>query len=128
MLVAIAAVMWPARRAPAGRAGVGIGEAEARRRIALSRASIALRLGVALVVEALRVQRAVHQQVRVVRLAAAMPCSPRLALDHRRAQHEVGDDHRRALVVEGQHVGGVVLAAELAVQRAALVGADDRAP
>jgi hypothetical protein len=52
-------------------------------------------------------------------------CSPRLALDHRRAQHQVGPTTRIAGVVEGQHVGGVVLAAVIAVQRTALVLADD---
>jgi hypothetical protein len=49
----------------------------------------------------------------------------RLALDHGRAQHQVGHHHRLVLVVEGEHVGGMVLAPVLKVQRQALFGTDD---
>ena len=52
------------------------------------------------------------------------PLRGRLGLDHRRAQHQVGAQQGRDVVRERQHVGGVVLAAELAVQRQALGGVD----
>ena len=79
---------------------------------------------VVLVVVALRVQRAVHQQVRVVGGQVDLLLL-RLALDHRRAQHQVGLDLGLLHVVEREHVGGVVLLAVLAVERAAFVLADD---
>jgi hypothetical protein len=103
--------------------GVGVGEAERAQQGALARFH-APRIGGALVVVALRVQRAMHEQVRVVRLERDAR-GPRLGLEHRCAQHEVGDDLRLAFVVEGQHVGRVVAPAVAAVERAALVGADD---
>ena len=83
-----------------------------------------LRVGGALMVEALRVQCAVHEQVRVV-IDEGYALRRRLAGDDRRADDDVGDDDRRTLVAEGEHVGRVVLAAVVAVQCAALVGADD---
>jgi hypothetical protein len=46
----------------------------------------------------------------------------RLARDHRHAEHDVGSQ-RPAAVVEGQHVGRVVAAAELAVEAPAFAGA-----
>ena len=43
---------------------------------------------------------------------------------HRAAQHQVGCHHRRLRVVEGQHVGGVVFAPVIAVQRSCFGFAD----
>ena len=97
VIVAIAMVLLPARRPrpafgeSAGRArGVGIGEAEAGEDRGLARLH-RLRLGWPAVVEALGVQGTVHQQVRVVRVEPDALLG-RLALDHRGAEHEVGDD------------------------------------
>ena len=78
----------------------------------------------ALVVVALRMQRAVHQQVHVVRFER-LALLARLAGHHRCAQHQVGQHPRRMLVVEGEHVGRVVLAAVVPVQRTAFHVADD---
>jgi hypothetical protein len=102
---------------------VGVAEAQRAQQLALARLHHPRRAR-ALVLPALRVQRPMDQQVRVVRLDrdALRAC---LSLDHRRAQHEVGHDHRLALVVEGEHVGRVVLAAIVSVEHAALGGIDD---
>ncbi len=66
-------------------------------------------------VEALRMQSAVHQQVGGV-VGHRQAQVGRLALQHAGRQHQVGHHHRRMLVVEGEHVGGVVLAAKVVVQ------------
>ena len=47
------------------------------------------------------------------------------ALDHRAAQDQVGHHHRLLRVVEGQHIGRVVLAAVLPIERSPCVIADD---
>jgi len=75
-------------------------------------------------VPALRVQHAVHQQMRIV-LGQRLALLGGFARHHRRAQQQVGGHHGRTAVVKGQHVGGVVLAAEVAVELPALVGIDD---
>ena len=92
MLAAIASVLWPAR--PRARSAGLISRrrdrgSRAPARICVSRASITCASRARLVVVALRVQRAVHQQVGVVRLERHALLA-RLALDHRRAQHQVG--------------------------------------
>ena len=56
---------------------------------------------------------------------AAMPCSPASRATTGAHSTRSATHRRRALVVEGQHVGRVVLAAVLAVERAAFLGADD---
>jgi hypothetical protein len=96
-----------------------------RARIAVSRASMAsASASLGLVVPALRVQRAVHQQVGVV--VCQCPVLLRgLAGDHRCAKHQVGHHQGLARVVEGQHVGGVVALAVVAVERAPLFGIHD---
>jgi len=53
------------------------------------------------------------------------PLFGRLGFDDRRAQHQIGHHHWRAFVVEGEHIGGVVLAAVVAVQRTAFIGTHD---
>ena len=69
-------------------------------------------------------QRAVHQQVGVV-VGHRQAHLGGFAFHHRGAQHQVGHHHRLMLVVEGEHVGGVVALAVLAVQRLAFIGIDD---
>jgi hypothetical protein len=60
-------------------------------------------------------QGAVHDQVGIVGDQRNALVGG-LAAQDRTAQHEVGDDDRLAFVIEGQHVGGVVLAPELAIE------------
>ena len=123
LMAAIGSVLWPARAVPGGAsAGVGVGVAEGGEDLPLALLH-GLRRRLLLVVVALGVQRAMHQQVCVVRLQRQAEL-PRLALDHLGAQDQVGQHQRLALVVEGQHVGRVVAAAVVAVQGTALVGVD----
>ena len=75
-------------------------------------------------VVALRVQRAVYQQMGVMGLQR-LALLARLAFDHWRAQHQVGRHIGRLRVVKGQHVGRVVLAPVVVVQRLAFLGLDD---
>ena len=81
-------------------------------------------------VEALRVQHPVHDEVRRVFLDRLL-LLVRLALQHVRAQDDVGlrrlvvGDFRALVVGEGEHVGGVVLAAVFAVQGLAFLGVDE---
>src|SRR3989344_2552720 len=118
----------PVRRGDGGRSSVGVkvsvrvGEAQAGQDLALARLH---GLGFLLleVVPALGVQGAVHQHVGVVglqRLALLL----RILLDHGGADDQVGHHHGLLRVVEGQHVGGVVLLSEVAVQGLALFGVD----
>src|SRR5471032_3587097 len=105
--------------------GVGIGDAQRRQDFRLQ----AFHLGrflVVLVVVALRVQHAVDDQVGRV-LFDGFLLLGRLAFQHVGAEDDVGLGRRVvrqrfvALVVgEGQHVGGVVLAAVVAVQGLAI--------
>ena len=74
-------------------------------------------------VVSLQVKQAVHEQVRVVgldRLALAAG----LARDDRGADDDVAGE-RPGGVDEGEHVGGVVLAAVLPVEGLAFLAADD---
>ena len=75
-------------------------------------------------VPALRVQRAVHQQVGVMRLQR-FALFLGLLRHHRRAQHQVGADHGLLAVVKGQHVGGVIFFAVITVQGLAFFGVHD---
>jgi hypothetical protein len=83
-----------------------------------------LGLSLGQMVHALRMQRPMDDQVRIVR-QQLRALSRRLAAQHRAAEHDVGDDGRRRRVVEGEDVGRMVLAAELAVQRPAPRLVDD---
>ena len=119
--------MLPARgsAAPsAGRAGVGIGEAEGDEDRAFARLH---RLGLGRRARGRSPAHAGRRAPAGARSAprAAMPCSPAsrstTGAQSTRSATTVGC----ALVVEGQHVGRVVLAAVLAVERAAFLGVDD---
>ena len=72
----------------------------------------------------LRMQRAVDQQVRVVRLQSLL-VGLGLVRHHRRAQHQIGGHEGRLCVVKRQHIGGVVFLPVVAVQRLAFLGIDD---
>jgi hypothetical protein len=76
------------------------------------------------VIEALGVQRAVNDQMGVVR-DQRDALRRRFGLDHRRAENEVGAEDRRVVVGKCQHVGRVVLATEVAVEGQAFVAVDD---
>jgi drug/metabolite transporter (DMT)-like permease len=119
----IGTVMRAPRMASGLRAAVRVLEAQPHDDLALARFHD-LRIGVGLMIVALRMQGAVHQQMRVVRLQRQSRPA-RLLGHHRGAQDQVGRDDWLAAVVEGEHVGGVVAAAVVAVQQAALFGADD---
>ena len=108
---------------PAGASGVGVGHAQRGQQRGLARFH-APGFGGTLVIPALGMQGAVHQQVGVVVLQRPVG-GVGLGLQHRGAQHQIGHHDGRVLVVEGEHVGGVVLATEIAVQCAALVRIDD---
>ena len=69
-------------------------------------------------------QRAVHQQMRVVGLQG-LALLFGLTCDDRGAQHQVGGDDGRLRVVKGQHIGGVVFAAVVAVQGLPFICIDD---
>ena len=75
-------------------------------------------------IPALRVQSAVHQQVRVV-CGKGFALFLGFACHDRSAQHQIGHHHRLLCIVEGQHIGGVVLFAVTLVEFAAFVFTDD---
>ena len=69
-------------------------------------------------------QRAMHQQVRVVGLQRLFIFSGFFG-HHRRAQHQVGSDDGLLGVVESQDIGGVVFLPVVVVERPAFFKADD---
>src|SRR5471032_2049399 len=110
-------------------AGVGIGVAEAGQDVGFD----AFHLGRFLVVHvvvALRVQHAVDDQVGGVFFHGFLLLG-RFPLQHVGAEDDVGLGRRVVreffafVVGEGQHVGGVVLLAVVAVQGAAFLGVDE---
>jgi hypothetical protein len=103
---------------------IGIGEPEPDEDLAFALLHD-FRVRATLVVEPLRVQRAVDDEVRVVGVERdALRFG--FALDDRRAEDEVGREHRLARVRKREDVGRVVLAAVVAVEREALVVATTR--
>jgi hypothetical protein len=84
-------------------------------------------VGAVLVIVSLQVQHTMHDQVGEMRLQR-LALRGGLAHDHHRHApgREVAGQHRRARVGEGQHVGGVILAAVLRVQRAPLGSASTK--
>ena len=128
MVVAIAAVLIrpAAPAAPAAPARARrYGSAKPRaRRISVSRASI---LGVALVARGRSPAHAARRARAGGRSAprASCPAPPPPARTTGAQITRVGHRPRLALVGEGQHVGRVVLAAVVAVERAAFVGVDE---
>ena len=103
----------------ANSALTGIGEAEIGQDNAHTR-FLQRGLGLVFVVQALCVQRAMHQQVGAVR-SDVNALFARLLRDDGCAQDQVGHDHGRVLMVESQHIRRMVLVAVLAVERAAFV-------
>ena len=97
---------------------VGIGDPETVQDGRLARLH-PLRLGVVLVVVALRVQRAVDHEVREM-VAGGDPCGLRFGEHHGEADHNVGLHLRGAGIGEGEHVGGPVAIAIRVVEAASL--------
>ena len=75
-------------------------------------------------VPTLRVQSAMHQQMRVVG-SQGLALYQGFTGHHRRAQHQVGHDKWRLGVVKGQHIGGVVFVPVVTVQGPAFFSVHD---
>lgn len=83
-----------------------------------------LRGGRPFVVMAMRVQCGVHDQMGEVVVHWLAACA-RFALECRYADDDVGVNGRLGRVTEGQHIGGVVLAAKVAVKSAPFARVDE---
>ena len=71
-----------------------------------------------------QMQHAMHRQMRVMSSNRFLLFA-RFARDHRRAQNNVAAGFSPRFVREGKHIGGVVLAAVTAVERARLPSIND---